>query len=283
MNRTAPLTELLDRHPLPVRTGGKDESGTLVIVGGPPSCPGAVILAARAALRVGCGRVQLVVHPDVAAATATAVPETLVIAWGQRGSLPDDVRDQLRTADAVVIGSGHDRLPSETVCTVADTAVDAAVVLDAGALGAARDLSYAANLVLAPNAREAEDLTGDRGDEATLAVRLAAQLDRAVAVRGPVTVIADGDARWAFDDAPPGLGTPGSGDVLIGTLGGLLAGGLEPVAALGWAVALHARAGALLAGETPVGYLASDIATRLPHALVALASEHPSLASARST
>ena len=65
----------------------------------------------------------------------------------------------------------------------------------------------------------------------------------------------------------PGLGTPGSGDVFIGALAGLLASGMAPVGALGWAVRLHAAAGALLANATPVGYLASDIAARLPEAL----------------
>ena len=57
------LEELLAAHPLPDRSGGKDESGTVVVIGGPPTCPGAVLLAGSAALRTGCGRVQLVVDP----------------------------------------------------------------------------------------------------------------------------------------------------------------------------------------------------------------------------
>jgi NAD(P)H-hydrate repair Nnr-like enzyme with NAD(P)H-hydrate dehydratase domain len=65
------------------------------------------------------------------------------------------------------------------------------------------------------------------------------------------------------------LGTPGSGDVLVGVAAGLLATGCVDAAALGWAVALHARAGALCAEQAPVGSLASELARALPRALAA--------------
>ena len=65
----------------------------------------------------------------------------------------------------------------------------------------------------------------------------------------------------------PGLGTAGSGDVLAGATGGLLARGVEPVGAVGWAVALHARAGRALASTRAVGFLAREIADALPAAI----------------
>jgi len=115
-------------------------------------------------------------------------------------------------------------------------------------------------------------LTGREDDEAALAHELARTNGGPVAVRGPVTVVADGQDCWLFDDAPPGLGTPGSGDVFVGALGGLLACGSEPVAALGWAVALHAEAGARLARDVTVGYLASEILRELPYARASAAT-----------
>jgi ADP-dependent NAD(P)H-hydrate dehydratase len=261
-----PLPDLLAQHALPDATGGKDERGTLVVVGGPATCPGAALLAGTAALRSGAGRVQLVVDPAVSAALGVAIPEALVTGWDQTGRVPDAVAGRLESADAVVIGPGQDRMDPAVVHAIVELAGAAPVVLDAGALPACRTLPDDTVLVVAPNTVEAEELVGP-GDAGTLATTLSEKLLRPVAVRGAVTVVADGDERWAFDDAPPGLGTPGSGDVLIGVLGRLLAGGMDPVGALGWAVELHAVAAALLAQSTPVGYLAREIADQLPRAL----------------
>ena len=262
------LDLLLADHPLPDLAGGKDESGTVVVIGGPPTCPGAAMLAGIAALRIGSGRVQLVTHPAVAPAVAVAFPEAWVGSWDQSSPVPDDIARPLRSADVVIIGPGHRRLATDLVATIVQGAEGAAIVLDAGALPAAPELIGSANLVLAPNTAEARDLAEVDGDETSLALELGARFGRPVAVRGQTTAIADaGGQHWRFDDAPPGLGTPGSGDVLMGALGGLLAAGVPPVAALGWAVRLHAKAGALLAKATPAGYLAREIAAMLPTAL----------------
>jgi hydroxyethylthiazole kinase-like uncharacterized protein yjeF len=266
------IGDLLAAHPLPGTNGSKDERGTLLIVGGPPSCPGAVLLAATGALRSGSGRVQLVVDPAVAAAAAVTVPETLVLGWDQRGPMPPDVEDRVAAADAVLIGSGHTEDVSAAVMQVAATLDDASLILDARALDVA-DRVPAGGLVLAPNVDEAERLAGDGGgdgDEAELVARLVDRYGRAVAVRGERTVVGDSTARWLLEGAPDGLGTPGSGDVLMGILGGLLARRLPAVAALGWAVAIHATAGHQLAETHPLGFTASDVADRLPFAASAL-------------
>lgn len=260
-----PLDELLEAHPLPDVAGGKDERGTVVIVGGPPECPGAVLLAGTAALRTGSGRVQLVVHPDVAAAVGTALPEALVLAWDLDGEVPPDVARRLEGGGVTVLGTGCDTVPEETARAVADLSAGP-TVLDAGALDGAALLVGHPGLVLAPNTAEAERLVADPDPdlgESELAGRLSSRFSVPVAVRGAVTVVADGARSWQFDQAPPGLGTPGSGDVLMGALGALLAAGMAPAGALGWAVHLHAAAGARLAAETPVGYLASEVAREL--------------------
>ncbi|MDP1820481.1 MAG: ADP/ATP-dependent (S)-NAD(P)H-hydrate dehydratase [Acidimicrobiales bacterium] len=280
----SPLTELLTRHPLPDPEGGKDDRGTLVLIGGPPECPGGVLLAAQGALRTGSGRVQLVVHPAVATAVAVAVPEALVLPWDQAGALPDATARSVSRAQAVVIGCGHSADLTGAVGQVAQLLGSTPLVLDAGALegsalDAAERFGEAPHLVLAPNVNEARSLLADEGtgddaaDQVGVAVRLAERTGGPVAVRGASTVVVDGDGRWRLDGAPPGLGTPGSGDVLMGVLGGLLARGLPAAGALGWAVALHARAGAELAAQTPIGFLARDIAVRLPAALAGLRSE----------
>src|ERR1044072_8578109 len=98
------LLELLERHPLPSPSGGKDEKGTILVIGGPPACPGAALLTGRAALQTGSGRVQLCVDPTVTAAVGTALPEAAVFGWDLRLDLPGEVTDELGHADVVVIG-----------------------------------------------------------------------------------------------------------------------------------------------------------------------------------
>jgi hydroxyethylthiazole kinase-like uncharacterized protein yjeF len=95
----------------------------------------------------------------------------------------------------------------------------------------------------------------------------AAELYRAIVlVKGVIShvVTPDGDA-WTYEGGAPGLGVSGSGDVLAGIVGGLLARGAEPLNALLWSVWLHGEAGARLAQKVgPVGFLAREIAAEIP-------------------
>jgi NAD(P)H-hydrate repair Nnr-like enzyme with NAD(P)H-hydrate dehydratase domain len=77
-------------------------------------------------------------------------------------------------------------------------------------------------------------------------------------------VTPSGDA-WKYTGGAPGLGVSGSGDVLAGIVGGLLARGADPLNALLWAVWLHGEAGAALVKKIgPIGFLAREIADELP-------------------
>lgn len=267
-----PLEELLAESPLPAaEAGSKDDKGAVFVVGGPPTCPGAVMLTATAALRSGAGRVQVAVDPAVAAAVAVAVPELAVFEWNQKSSPPPEVVGRVRVAHALVIGPGHTQLDEIVVRSTAERATGA-VILDAGALQPAFAVARSAAVLIAPNPTEAAQLLDLDGDEEKLARTLAERLGRPVAVRGSVTAIADPqrDDAWSFDAAPPGLGTPGSGDVFVGVLAALVAGGCDHTAALGWATLLHAEAGRVLSAATPVGYLAREIVDQLPHVRAAL-------------
>ena len=265
-----PLTDLLRAHSLPTSQGGKDDKGTLVIVGGPAECPGGALLAGEAALRAGAGRVQLVVHPAIASAVAVAMPEAWVVGWDVEAEPTDAVLEQVGGADAVLIGPGHRSGADRAALALAPGLGSTPLVLDAGALSASARLAGQTELVLAPNEAEAAQLTGsdpDDGAEA-LAVRLADQLGHAVAVRGRRSAIVDRDGDgWCYESRATGLGTPGSGDVLVGVLGALLARRVAPAAALGWAVGVHGRAGELLTRRVPAGFLAREVAGEVPAAL----------------
>ena len=262
-----PLQELLDAHPLPLPSGSKDDKATVLVIGGPPTCPGAAVLAGTAALRAGAGRVQLCVDPTVAPAVGVALPEAAVFGWDMRSPVPPTLKDVLAHADVIVIGVGHRHVETDVVESIA-AETEATLVLDAGALAAAVELAPRHTIVIAPNPSEAAELAGsDESTEEELAVAVRRAVGQPVAVRGTVAVVAAEDGAWRYDALPEGLGTPGSGDVFVGTLGALLGNGSKPAAALGWAIALHARAAGRLAVDRPVGYLAREVAEELPHAL----------------
>lgn len=265
---TAALDELLAANPLPDASGDKRDRGSVVVIGGSPPCPGAALLAAVAALRAGAGRVQLGVHPDVAAAVAVALPEAFVSGWDHgREPVPADLADRIERAAAVLVGPGLLDAGGDATRAAAELVPnETPLLLDAGALGVAVELAADSErlVIAAPNDQEAEDLGA--GDPDDLAARLGG---RPTAVRGVETTVVDGHGgRWRHAAEVDGLGTAGSGDVFAGIAAAFLARGAGPLAALGWAIAVHARAGAIAAEDiAPVGFLAREVADRVPAAL----------------
>ncbi|MEA2687709.1 MAG: ADP-dependent NAD(P)H-hydrate dehydratase, partial [Candidatus Eremiobacteraeota bacterium] len=86
-----------------------------------------------------------------------------------------------------------------------------------------------------------------------------------VALKGETTHIADpGGALYRNAHGDIGLATSGSGDVLAGIIGGLLARGTEPLHAAAWGVYLHARAGEVLARRIGMGFLARELSAEVP-------------------
>jgi hydroxyethylthiazole kinase-like uncharacterized protein yjeF len=277
---TAPvldLAALLSQVAPPEADGDKKARGTLLVIGGAATCPGGALLAGTAALRAGAGRVQLVVHPDVAAAVGAALPEAFVIGWRPGGRVPDLLAERCAAADAVLVGPGLGPEGELAADVASDLVGDRApLMLDASAVGAARRVGHRP-LVLAPNPEEAARLLGVEPsdveeDIAALARAVATKIGQPAAVRGVVSVIADGaGTEWCERGAPSGLGTAGSGDVFAGIAAGLMAIGAEPLAALAWAIAAHVEAGTDTERTVaPVGYLASEVAAAVPAAMVRL-------------
>ncbi|WIB77199.1 NAD(P)H-hydrate dehydratase [Curtobacterium sp. MCPF17_002] len=271
--------------PLPEPGAGKYGRGQVLVIGGAARTPGAAMLSALAALRVGAGRLTLAVAEGVATEVAVAVPESGVlpldqddsghIAVGAFSALADDAG----SADAVLVGPGLDE-PDGTRDLVAHIAElvgeETSVVLDAFALGVAADVAeqlepLRGRLVMTPNSGEAERLLGRPcgDDDEADALEIA---DRYGAVVALSDVIATPDGRtWAKGTGAGGLGTSGSGDVLSGVVVGLLARGADPAQAAAWASSVHATAGDRLAVQVgPLGYLASELLIEIPRVLVEL-------------
>jgi len=271
---TEQLSNLVDASPLPPVTGDKRERGSAVIVAGSEACPGAAVLAATAALRVGVGRVQIITTPPVATSIAIAVPESYVIAWAADEELPSEARAQLEAARAVLVGPGLGDDARRRLCAVAaHLAPSTPLLVDALALaGVPHLLERGVHPVCLPNADEARELTSQLAIAENLpldnvARAIAERTSAPCAVRGEETFLSDGSGIYAHR-GPPSLGTAGSGDVLSGAAVGLVGRGISPLPALGWAIAAHSASGRRLdAGRANPGYLARELVDALPDAL----------------
>jgi hydroxyethylthiazole kinase-like uncharacterized protein yjeF len=272
---------MLRDWPLPPPGDSKNARGRIVVVGGSERSPGAVVLAGLAALRVGAGRLTLVAPRSIALPVAVAVPEAGVLALGDDGArrlLTDSVRDELTSADAVLVGPGiaDAELARRLVEAVHDVVTArTGLVLDAFALGVLPELDDAAfppQTVLTPNSEEAGILLGqDIDDVAEAVVRIATRYGAVTTCYGEVSAPGDDAGRWHVAAGGAGLGTSGSGDVLAGAIAGLLARGADAAQSAVWATHLHAAAGDRLAGRiAPIGFLARELCEELPRALAAI-------------
>ena len=250
----SPLAE----HPLPRHDGDKEDRGTVLIVAGSDRTPGAAVLAATAALRVGAGKLQVATAAENRTAIGVHVPESLVMDVADTAA----VTKAATRAHAVVVGPGLLDADAEVVATIA-AAVEGVLVVDAGSLSHLPE-QLPARTILMPNEDEAEEL-GIRAhrDGVTDAAR---RFGAVVAVRGAATWMAAPDGEVHCDDAGNvGLAVSGSGDVLSGMVGGLAARGADPLTAVLWAVHIHGLAGERLAEHVaPIGFLARELLAVIP-------------------
>ena len=277
---------LLRRWPLPDPRGDKEAKGRVLIVGGGAQTPGAVLLAAEAALRVGAGKLQMATVRSTAPLLSTAVPEAFVEGLPEQsdGDLSPEAADRVielaSQADAVLLGPGMMR-PEAATALLARVVphLDTRVVVDA--LGMAyltghpeRVHHLAGRVLLTPNAAELSTTLGvaeASDDEAlrTLALRLAHE-SRAVVLGGAATSFVarpDGPV-WRNEAGAPGMAASGAGDAKAGAVVGLFARGSEPEQAAAWAAYVHGRAGErLTAAIGRVGFLARELVRELPACL----------------
>jgi hydroxyethylthiazole kinase-like uncharacterized protein yjeF len=270
----------LRAHPLPpVVDGDKETKGRILIVAGSREVPGAALLTATAAMRAGAGKLGIATVDSVAIPIGVAMPEAMVAGLAEDrsgGFAAGAVRPIAELAadmDAVVAGPGIKRSRACAEIAAALIEAEAALTLDVAMLKALQPPTKTRGRmpILLPDADELASLL-DCGEDAIErdpvgCGRRAAERYRAVVLVKGVTshvVTPDGDV-WTYAGGAAGLGVSGSGDVLAGIVGGLLARGAEPLDALLWAVWLHGQAGARLAKKVgPLGFLAREIADEIP-------------------
>ncbi|HEY3518397.1 MAG TPA: NAD(P)H-hydrate dehydratase, partial [Gammaproteobacteria bacterium] len=259
------LKRALPRRP---RSAHKGSCGRLLLVGGEPGMPGAIRLAAEAALRVGAGLVYVATHPDSVASVVAGRPE--IICKSVRSGA--DLEELVNKIDGIVLGPGLGQSAWAYGLWRHLVRTSVPLVLDADGLNLlAREPMTRDGWLLTPHPGEAARLLGNAGAELVQRDRLAAA--RALAERyrattvlkGPNTLVAvpaGAEVVGVCDRGNPGMATGGTGDVLAGTLGGLLVqlGDLQKAARAG--VLLHALAGDDAAKGGERGTVAGDL---LPH------------------
>ncbi|WP_374276079.1 NAD(P)H-hydrate dehydratase [Brevundimonas sp.] len=251
--------------PWPRADSHKHARGRLGVVSGGPFRTGAARLAARAGLRVGAGLVRVLAPRDAAPILAPTLEAVMLDPFNS----PDQLADLADSLDAVVIGPAAG-LDEATVANLeALQTTGAALVVDADALSVFKGRPEALfdlidrDDVLTPHEGEFERLFPgllDQGREA--AAREAARRAGCVVVlKGNKTLIAAPDGRVRVNpNGSPWLATAGTGDVLAGMIGGLLAQRMDSFDAASAAVWLHAEAAAALGP----GLIAEDLPDGLP-------------------
>ena len=246
-----------------LRNSHKGSYGSLAVVGGAAGMTGAALLAGRAGLQLGAGRVFVGLLQ--ALAVDPVQPELML-------RMPDDA---LAQATAIVIGPGLGASAAAVEAIRRVASADFPILFDADALNllaahpvlAAHVARRAAPTLLTPHPAEAARLLATtteavQADRVGAALRLAQRFKAHVALKSCGTVIAHPDGRWRINaNGNPGLASGGTGDVLSGFIGALLAQAWPTDAALSGAVHLHgAAADALVAnGVGPVGIAAGEL------------------------
>lgn len=273
---------------LPRRGSGstKFSSGRVTLVGGSRGLTGAVVLAAEAAARSGAGYVTAAVPGGLEPIFETRLTEVMTLgvggdtaAWLDAGAR-ERITEHCNGADAVILGSGfgreagQDRLIADLI-----RAIGVPLVLDADGLTLTGENleplhSRSAPTVLTPHPGEMGRLLGRKSAEVQAhrlesTWRLARETGAVAVLKGDDTIIAEGDRVAVNRLAAPGLATAGTGDVLAGMIGALLARGADPFSSACAAVYAHARAGSLAAERvgSADAVIASDVIAALPRAL----------------
>ena len=255
------------------RNSHKGSFGWVLCVGGNDGMSGAVRLAGEAALRGGAGKVTLATRAAHAALVNLTCPE-LMVRGVEEGTQLESV---INPVSVVVTGTGLGQTPWSEEMLRMCLQTRSPLVVDADGLNLLAmhrqnpPEAPEAGWILTPHPAEAARLLGSgsrevQADRVGSALKLAREFNAVVVLKGCGTVIADAGGRYAICPfGNPGMASAGTGDVLAGVIGAMVAQGLDPWFAAQAGVLAHALAGDCAAEETGErGMLASDLFRHLP-------------------
>lgn len=260
-------SDILQSLPRRKRNSHKGLYGNIAVLGGSHGMTGAVLLAARAALLSGSGRVYGGFLAEAPPAVDMQQPEIMLRTADAIAELPP--------LDCVVIGPGLGQAPAACALLESWLMQDVPLLLDADALNLLAAHAHLRQLmrersaatIITPHPLEAARLLACSSadiqrDRIASALELAQQFNAICVLKGVGSLCATPDGRWCINSSGnPGLASAGTGDVLSGIIGSLLAQGLDAMTATMLGVYLHGAAADALArqGVGPVGMSASEL------------------------
>ena len=272
------------------KSSHKGSHGHLLILAGSVGKTGAAILAAKGALRSGCGLVSLCVPYDLNAIFETSLVEAMTIPLPTSASIINMsdlpvIKRHLKGKKAVVLGPGvgTDKRTADLVLNLYHT-LTLPIVLDADALNILADhksqlRTPAGPRILTPHpgelARLIDTTTGEIQNNRLQAARTASAAFNGdkdgnviIVLKGDGTIIASSDGNAMINTSGnPGMATGGMGDVLSGIIGALICQGFSCLQAAGAGVFLHGTAGDDLYQKTGYGYTATELSDNIPFVL----------------
>jgi NAD(P)H-hydrate epimerase len=280
----AEIKKLLPKRP---KDAYKNVFGHVLVLAGSAGMTGAAALASEGAIRIGAGLVTLGIPKSLNQVMAVKLTEVMTkpLAETEEQTLSLKALEtinnllQLRNINAAVIGPGLSTHP-ETVELVRSFVAGSKIplVIDADAINALVGKleifrTARGRIVITPHAGElgrliAQHATLIKKEREKYPVEFSRETGAICVLKGYRTIITDGEKVFVNNTGNPGMATAGSGDVLSGILGGLIAQGLEIMDAAKAAVFIHGLAGDLAIKETTeMGLVASDILKAIPLAL----------------
>ena len=248
-------------HPRP-RSAHKGMAGRVLLIGGGEGMPGAIRLAAEAALRSGAGLVKVLTHASHHLAVGAGRAELMLTA---PESEPAAARAQAQWASVRVLGPGLGQSPWARLLWQQQLALPGPLLLDADGLNLLAEIpAKRDNWILTPHPGEAARLLACstariESDRFAAVRRLQQQYGGVVVLKGAGTLIADESGCWLAQEGNPGMASGGMGDLLSGIIAALWAQGYAPITAAQLGVCIHGEAGDCAAVEGERGMLAADL------------------------
>ena len=263
-----------DLKKLPGRKGNshKGTYGKVLVIAGSPDICGAAYLAAAGAYRIGAGLVKIYTPQENQFAMQTLLPEALLEIYDRNRPALKQLQQCMEWADVIVIGPGlgKDRM-AEKILKYVISKSQIPVVIDADGINILAEnremlTEMHAPVILTPHIQEMARLTGEKKDSIQkrpleAAKKFVSDYAATLVLKDARTIVAKNNELFYVNmSGNSGMATGGSGDVLAGMLGGLIAQGMEPLEASRLGVYLHGRAGdAAVSRKGAYSMLATDI------------------------
>ena len=254
----------LARYALPprARTAHKGSCGRVLVLGGGLGMPGAIRLAAEAALRAGAGLVRVASRAEHQLLVLAGRPELM---WSASGTSNTDYAASAAWASVRVLGPGLGQDEWARTLWAAQLALPGPLVLDADGLNLLAEAPvYREEWILTPHPGEAARLlactVAEVEQDRLFAVRrLQQRYGGVVLLKGAGTLVCDGKIIWLCQEGNPGMASGGMGDLLSGIIAALWGQGLSPATAVWVGACVHGEAADIAARDGERGMLASDL------------------------